>query len=80
MTHMAGCYWWNATHGTFRIVFDGRKWGVWFNDDCLGAYDELMTAFEDLLGGHTTWPAQGNPSTMGLPDDLSAWSYSPPMG
>jgi len=79
MAHTAGCYWWNAKRGTFRIQFNGRDWGVWFNGDCLGEYGgNLIGAFEDLVGGHTTWPAEGDPSAMGLPSDLEDWNYSPP--
>jgi hypothetical protein len=81
MAHTAaGTYLWKTETGTFRIAFDGRAWGVWFNDDCLGEYGELIAAFEDLTGGHTSWPIAGDPSTMGLPGVLSEWHYMPPKG
>lgn len=44
-----------------------------FDDEDLGAYTSAEQAVDDLSGGHTFWPSAGDPSTFGIPDELSEW-------
>ncbi|HLA34305.1 MAG TPA: hypothetical protein VJ001_05490 [Rhodocyclaceae bacterium] len=60
--------------GEFRLVPDRNgRWNAMFDDEGLGSYATVHQALEDLVGGHTYWPSCGDPSELGLPDDLSGW-------
>ncbi len=61
-------------HGTFRI---SRNRGMWFascGPEDLGLYNTADDALISLLGGHSFWPASGNPSDAGLPAVLEGWT------
>jgi hypothetical protein len=60
--------------GLFRIELnaDGR-WRIWCDDELLGSALSAVVALEELTGGHCDWPGTTDPSTLGLPDELSAW-------
>lgn len=62
----------------FRIVRarDG-KWAIWYGtDECLSqpCYRTAQRALDDLAGGHTDFPSIGDPSELGMPDELGDWS------
>jgi hypothetical protein len=62
--------------GTFYIQRrpSDQKWSIWFEDDCLDApYATAQQAVEDLANGHSTWPSFGDPSLLGIPEDISYW-------
>jgi hypothetical protein len=67
-------YSWNTRIGTFYIAErNGRFHPVLENED-LGGYKTAQQAAEDLAGGHTSFPSCGvDPSTLGIPDDVSEW-------
>lgn len=56
----------NRQDGRFHACFDGED---------LGGYHTAQQAAGDLSGGYTVWPAAGDPSTFGIPDDISEWSF-----
>lgn len=41
----------------------------------MGTYASPQHALDDLAGGHTDWPSCGDPSELGLPDDIGEWSW-----
>ena len=45
------------------------KW----NGDDRGLYHSPKLALGDLVGGHTRWSSCGNPSLLGMSDQLSEW-------
>jgi len=52
-------------NGYFQPVFD---------DEPLGNYGTPQQAAEDLANGHTDFPSCGvDPSTLGIPDDVTEW-------
>jgi hypothetical protein len=60
--------------GAFSIELkETGRWHVMWNGDDLGSYHGPQAALGDLVGGHTRWPACGDPSELGLPSDLSEW-------
>jgi hypothetical protein len=62
--------------GTFYIRYENdRGWRVGLDNEDLGGYPSPQSALSDLVGGHTHWPGSGvDPSTLGIPDELSEWS------
>lgn len=72
---MNRCFAYRSRAGTFRIVQEPNgRWQAMFEDEGLGSYHSAQAALDDLAGGHTFWPSCGDPSQLGLPEDLSAWS------
>lgn len=64
-----------TVHGTWAIVRVGEQWEIRLADESLGRYKTASMALDDLVGGHSHWPASGiDPSTVGLPEDLSDWT------
>jgi hypothetical protein len=60
--------------GTFFVRQSHGRWHALFEDESLGSYQTPAHALDDLVGGHTFWPSNGvDPSTVGLPTDLSEW-------
>lgn len=72
---MKRCYTYRTRAGTFRIVQqpDGH-WQAMYEDEGLGSYSSPQHALDDLAGGYTFWPSCGDPSQLGLPDELSDWN------
>lgn len=62
--------------GTFVIRFDGRQWRIQINGEDLGGYSSPQQAIDDLVGGHCDWPTSGDPSLLGLADELGDWQPS----
>lgn len=63
-----------TTAGEFRIVFVNGRWHCEFNGERFdGNYTNARSAAEDLANGHTAWPSCGDPSALGVPEDLSDW-------
>ena len=65
----------NTARGPFFILYNQRtgKWEIHHDNDCLDSYPTPQTAAEDLAGGYCTWPASGDPSSLGISEDLSDW-------
>jgi len=60
--------------GKFSIELkQTRRWHVIWNDNDLGSFHSPQLALADLLGGHTHWPSCGDPSLLGMSDELSGW-------
>lgn len=61
--------------GRFVIESTPDGWQIWCDDEHLGGrYDSAQAALDDLVGGHTFWPASGDPSILGLSDQISDWT------
>jgi hypothetical protein len=66
-----------TAHGAFHIVpVSGGRFEARFEDEGLGSYFSPEQALDDLVGGHTFSPSSGiDPSEVGLPDQLSDWTF-----
>lgn len=75
---MRGHWEFTTRKGTFSIrqSQDGR-WHPWFRDEDLGSYWSPEQALDDVSGGHTFTPSCGDTSRLGLPEDLSEWTFVP---
>lgn len=62
--------------GTFYISPGFGGWSIMFDGDNLGTYATPQQAAEDLANGYCSWPSFGNPSGLGIPEDLSFWQRS----
>ena len=68
-------YFFHTQIGTFKIIRQAGRWHVMLNDEGLGSYPSPLQALDDLVGGHTHFPACGtDPSTLDIPDELSEWA------
>jgi hypothetical protein len=73
---MGGSYVFQTPRGRFAIVPERDGFNVLFEDEVLGWYGAPEQALDDLVGGHTYLPSNGvDPSTLGLPDELSEWTF-----
>ncbi len=62
--------------GTFRIKREGDRWRPYFEEEKLmGTYLSPQHAVDDLAIGATDWPSCGDPSELGISDDISDWSH-----
>jgi hypothetical protein len=69
-------FWYRTRAGVFRIVRDGAKWRPMLEDEVLmGRYDSPQSALDDLAHGHTDWPSCGDPSELGLPEEIDGWEH-----
>ena len=59
--------------GLVAIRLKGNRWHIDINGEDLGSYHTARNALDDLIGGHCFWPSSGDPSALGLPDELSEW-------
>ena len=60
--------------GEFRIVPREKGWYGHFEDECFdGPFPTPQGAAEDIANGHSGWPSCGDPSRLGVPEDLSDW-------
>lgn len=65
----------DSTIGTFTMrPDDAGAWRVYFGKEELGAYPDAETAARELATGDACWPDGVDPSTLGLPTTLAAWS------
>jgi hypothetical protein len=62
-----------SAKGTFWLRQRNSRWHAYFEDEDLGSYHSALSACADLVGGHTYWPSCGDPSVLGLSDELSEW-------
>jgi len=63
--------------GVFRIAQVHGGWGIWFEDQRLmGRYPSPQTALDDLASGSTDWPSCGDPSKLGIDDNIDQWESS----
>lgn len=72
---MSGYFVFATKAGRFAIVPSSGRWHAMFEDERLGSYASPQHALDDLAGGHCDWPSCGDPSTFGLPDELSDWTF-----
>ncbi len=64
--------------GAFRIMpRDDGRFDLVFEAEGLGGYYSPEQALEDLVGGSCFWPSIGDPTKLGIPDDLSDWTFVP---
>ena len=65
----------NTRHGTFWIAIQqDMRWHIVFDGDSLGSYANPQPAAEELANGYTFWPSFGDPSGLGIPEDLGDWT------
>ena len=75
MKHIT-CYTHASRVGPVMIRQHGERWRIEIDGENLGSYHTARHALEDLIGGHCFWPASGDTSELGLPDDLTDWEAS----
>ncbi|MCW3583959.1 hypothetical protein [Burkholderia cenocepacia] len=68
-------FWYKTKRGTFYIAPRAGRWHIIYDDDSLGSYASPQQAAEELAGGYSAWP-HFDPSTLGIPDDISEWNVS----
>lgn len=67
-------YAFNTQKGLFVIFQNQHGWNIWFDGDVIdGPFQTAQAAAEDLSNGHCGWPSFGDPSTLGIPEDISEW-------
>lgn len=70
-------YTWTSEFGAFVIAQRDGRWHIWHDGDRLdGPFQSAQAAAEDLANGHSAWPACGDPSRLGIPEDISDWKLS----
>lgn len=64
--------------GMFYITQLNGRWQAMYEDENLRSYYSPRHAADDLSGGHTFSLSNGvDTSTLGIPGDISEWSYKP---
>ena len=64
----------NTRVGPFSIELkETGRWHIKWNGDDRGSYHSPKLALGDLVGGHTRWSSCGDPSLLGMSDQLSEW-------
>lgn len=67
-------YWHRTKAGVFALVHRANGWVLCLGDEPFdGPFANAESAKEELVGGHSAWPSAVDPSTLGIPDDLSCW-------
>lgn len=75
---MQGYWEFKTRRGTFRVVPErSGRFQAMFEGEGLGSYPNPQSAAEELASGATFWPSFGDPSGLGIPEDLSQWSFIP---
>jgi hypothetical protein len=70
-------YRFNTRRGPFVIKLGPNGWMIWHDGECLdGPFRTAQTAAEELANGHCAWPSFGDPSKLGIPEDISDWYAS----
>ena len=66
--------------GLYKIERDDglESWSLFCDEQWLGWFYTPVHALFDLLSGHTDWPRTGDPTTAGLPRQLSDWTHHRP--
>lgn len=54
--------------GSFTLLFDGQA---------LEEHSSQMAAADALANGTCYWPSFGNPTGLGIPEDISEWTFVP---
>lgn len=70
-------YWQHRTGlGIFFIMprNDGR-FTLMFENEALESHHSPESAAQEVAGGHCYWPSIGNPSRLGIPEELSEWTW-----
>ena len=76
LTRHAGLLVFPYALGTFVIVPITTGWEVRFEDEALGNYTFAEAALANLLSGRCAPPTNGiDPSSAGLPQRLSEWTF-----
>lgn len=67
-------FYWRTSKGLFFIVPANNGWRIYHDDEYLdGPFPSAQAAAEDLAHGHSAWPSFGNPSQLGIPDQIEEW-------
>ncbi|NOJ46047.1 hypothetical protein [Bradyrhizobium archetypum] len=59
--------------GQAQIVPTPKGYALVFDGEPLGHYASPASAAEELANGTCHWPSAGNPSDMGIPEELDEW-------
>lgn len=66
--------------GAVTLVPDSDGWHIYYDDDKIdGPFQTAQSAAESIALGHGTWPSCGDPSLLGIPEDLSMWESGTPI-
>lgn len=69
-------FWYRTRAGVFWIERLSNGWSPRFEEEVLmGLYPSAQHALDDLAGGYTDWPPCGDPSELGLPEEIGAWHW-----
>jgi hypothetical protein len=63
--------------GQAQIVPAPKGFALMFDGEALGIYASPAAAAEDLANGTSFWPSAGDPSEMGIPEDITEWQRIP---
>jgi hypothetical protein len=75
---MRGYWRFETRRGTFRIEPSGNgRFDLIFEDDTLDNHASPSAAAEAAAEGTCIWPSFGNPASLGIPADVSEWTFIP---
>lgn len=63
--------------GLAQIVPTPKGFAITFDGETLGHYASPAAAAEDLANGTCFWSSAGDPSNLGIPEDISEWQRVP---
>lgn len=64
--------------GLAQIVPDrGGGFMLLFDDEALEHHDTPSAAAEAIANGTSFWPSAGDPSRLGIPEDIRDWTFVP---
>lgn len=67
-------YIWKSKVGTFTIAPRDGRWHIWLDNDRLDSpFPSAQAAAEQLANGYSAWPSCGDPSRLGISEDISDW-------
>jgi hypothetical protein len=59
--------------GQAQIIPTPKGFALMFDGEALGTYTSPAAAAEELANGTSFWPSAGDPTKMGIPEDISGW-------
>ena len=69
-------YLYHTKVGAFAIIHRADRWHITFRNEVLGSYEYAQQAAKDLACGHTsTPPGWLDTSKLGIPEDISEWTW-----
>jgi hypothetical protein len=63
--------------GLAQVIRVPRGYDLVFDDEILESHASAASAAEALANGTCFWPSAGDPSELGIPEDISEWTFIP---